>query len=131
MSIAKLRFFFLTTSENRRKVRSSALRTAKTTATTTFSPIRATIPLALLPRPLLSPSCPPAKANSVALLPSCQGRPLPSPPSLRKAEGRKALSLHVTCNIVTTVATHLSWQDFLQITSFLTSPLFGANLVNI
>ena len=29
MSIAKLRFFFLTPSENRRKMRSSALRTAK------------------------------------------------------------------------------------------------------
>ena len=90
MSIAKLRFFFLTTSENRRKVRSSALRTAKTTATNTFSPIRATIPVA-----------PPAKATPVALLPSCQGRPLPSPPSLREAEGRNALSLNVTCNIVT------------------------------
>ena len=88
MSIAKLRFFFLTTSENRRKVRSSALRTAKTTATNTFSPIRATIPVALLPRPFLSPSCPPAKAA-----------PLPSPPSLREAEGRNALSLNVTCNM--------------------------------
>ena len=59
--------------------------------------------------PRHDPSRPPAKATPVALLPSCQGRPLPSPPSLREAEGRNALSLNVTCNIVTTVATHLSW----------------------
>ena len=64
-------------------------------------PAKAT-PVALLSscqgRPLPSPPSL-REATPVALLPSCQGRPLPSPPSLRKAEGRNALSLNVTCNM--------------------------------
>ena len=78
MSIAKLRFFFLSTSENRRKMRSSALRTAKTTATNTFftdpTRARATFPVTLLPRPFLSSSCPPAKAAPCPLHPPCARR---------------------------------------------------------
>lgn len=98
MSIAKLRFFFLTPSENRRKMRSSALRTAKTTATNTFSPIRATIPVALQPRPLLSPSRPPAKATPVA--PALLPRPPPALSTLPARGGRAQCDLlNVTCNM--------------------------------
>ena len=67
MSIAKLRFFFLIPSESRRKVKSRALRTAKTTATNTFftdpTRARATIPVALPPRPPPALSTLPARGG--------------------------------------------------------------------
>ena len=91
MSIAKLRFFFLIPSESRRKVKSRALRTAKTTATNTFSPIRP------VPAPRsLSPSCQGHSCRPPALLP----RPPPALSTLPARGGRAQCELlNVTCNM--------------------------------